>query len=197
MSSPCRVKAKDLGSCFWKRWAAALHLREKPPEPPPRVVSDGRKVLLDSYTAGDEPWMLATNLPGVPVVVDKNRVKAGRHAIDVFASDVLLLDDGMQYLKLKHRLDIGYNTHNALTAQLVLPAERYPTPQKITAFYRDLTERLRASRGIDGAAVGTGRPMRDRVTDVSTQDFSMRVVAFLRIESGGHQRHAMLGGIGS
>ena len=56
--------------------------------------------------AGDEPRMLANNLPGVPVLVDKNRVKAGRHAIDHFHVDALLLDDGMQYLKLKHRLDI-------------------------------------------------------------------------------------------
>ncbi len=89
-----------------KRIAAVFQLIEKPAEPPPRIVSDGKTVLLDSYTAGDEPWMLATNLPGVPVVVDKNRVKAGRHAIDNFHSDVLLLDDGMQYLRLKHRLDI-------------------------------------------------------------------------------------------
>jgi len=91
---------------LWKRLAALVHLVEKPAEPPPRIVSDGKNVLLDSYTAGDEPWMLATNLPGVPVVVDKNRVKAGRYAIDRFQSDVLLLDDGMQYLRLKHRLDI-------------------------------------------------------------------------------------------
>ena len=91
---------------LWRRLAAALNLVEKPKEPPPRVVSDGKSVLLDSHTAGDEPWMLASNLQGVPVVVDKNRVKAGRYAIEHFQSDVLLLDDGMQYLKLKHRLDI-------------------------------------------------------------------------------------------
>ena len=71
------------------------------------------------------------------------------------------------------RLDVGYNAHNALTAQLVLPADKYSTEQKITAFYTDLLERLRASSGIQGAAVATGRPMVDRVTDVSTQDFSL------------------------
>lgn len=73
---------------------------------PPRVVSDGRELLLDSRTAGDEPFMLASNLRDVAVVVDKDRVKAGRHAIREFGADTLLLDDGLQYLKLRHRLDI-------------------------------------------------------------------------------------------
>ncbi len=73
---------------------------------PPRVVSDGRRVLLDSRHAGDEPYMLARNLPGVCVLVDKDRVKSGLHAIERFGSDVLLLDDGLQYQKLRHRMDI-------------------------------------------------------------------------------------------
>jgi tetraacyldisaccharide 4'-kinase len=89
----------------WKKWLAKL--RGKPlPARLPRVVSDGKKVLLDSYVAGDEPFMLASNLPGVPVVVDKDRVKAGLHAITEFGADTLLLDDGLQYLRLKHRLDM-------------------------------------------------------------------------------------------
>ena len=71
------------------------------------------------------------------------------------------------------RLDIGYNTRNALTAQLTLPSDRYPTGEKMAAFYRELVERLQTSHGIEGAAVATGRPLRDRVTDVSTQDFSL------------------------
>jgi tetraacyldisaccharide 4'-kinase len=73
---------------------------------PPRIVSDGRNVLLDSVTAGDEPYMLASNLQGVAVVVDKDRVKAGLHALKDLKVDTLLLDDGLQYLDLKHRLDI-------------------------------------------------------------------------------------------
>src|SRR6201995_134549 len=75
-------------------------------EIPPRVVSDGKSVLLDSATAGDEPYMLASNLRGVAVVVDKDRVKAGLHALKELDVDTLLLDDGLQYLHLKHRLDI-------------------------------------------------------------------------------------------
>jgi len=73
---------------------------------PPRIVSDGQFVLLDSVTAGDEPHMLARNLKDVIVLVDKDRVKSGRYAIDNWKVDTLLLDDGLQYLHLKHRLDI-------------------------------------------------------------------------------------------
>jgi tetraacyldisaccharide 4'-kinase len=73
---------------------------------PPRVVSDGKTLLLDSLTAGDEPYMLAHNLKDVIVLVDKDRVKSGLFAIDNWKVDTLLLDDGLQYLHLKHRLDI-------------------------------------------------------------------------------------------
>jgi len=73
---------------------------------PPRVVSDGRSLLLDSEMAGDEPFMLASNLKDVLVLVDKDRVKSGLHAIRKFGCDTLLLDDGLQFLRLKERLDI-------------------------------------------------------------------------------------------
>ncbi len=87
-----------------KSWLERL-IDQNTPDPP-RVVSDGKNVLLDSATAGDEPYMLASNLRGVAVVVDKDRVKAGLHAIKELDVDTLLLDDGLQYLHLKHRLDI-------------------------------------------------------------------------------------------
>jgi tetraacyldisaccharide 4'-kinase len=73
---------------------------------PPRIVSDGKSLLLDSLTAGDEPYMLAHNLKDVIVLVDKDRVKSGLFAIKELKADTLLLDDGLQYLHLKHRLDI-------------------------------------------------------------------------------------------
>jgi len=72
----------------------------------PRIVSDGKSLLLDSLTAGDEPYMLANNLKDVIVLVDKDRVKSGLFAIKELKADTLLLDDGLQYLHLKHRLDI-------------------------------------------------------------------------------------------
>ncbi|HSU85337.1 MAG TPA: tetraacyldisaccharide 4'-kinase [Chthoniobacterales bacterium] len=80
-------------------------IRGRAPDPP-RIVSDGQSLLLDSLTAGDEPYMLANNLKDVIVLVDKDRVKSGLHAIREMKADTLLLDDGLQYLHLKHRLDI-------------------------------------------------------------------------------------------
>ena len=74
--------------------------------PPPKVVSDGETVLLDSEYAGDEPFMLAKNLPGVVVLVDKDRVKSGMYAIKHFGCDTLILDDGLQYLPLKGKLNL-------------------------------------------------------------------------------------------
>jgi len=78
----------------------ALFREEKTP---PRVVSDGKSLLLDSDTAGDEPYMLASNLKDVVVLVDKDRVKAGLYAIEKFGCDTLLLDDGFQYWRLRGR----------------------------------------------------------------------------------------------
>jgi tetraacyldisaccharide 4'-kinase len=72
----------------------------------PRVVSDGQSILLDSRMAGDEPFMLAVNLKDVIVLVDKDRARSGLYAIDKWGVDTLVLDDGLQYLHLKHRLDI-------------------------------------------------------------------------------------------
>ncbi len=72
---------------------------------PPRVVCDGRSLLLNSAKSGDEPYMLAKNLKDVVVLVDRDRVKSGRYALEKFAVDTLILDDGFQYLPLKERID--------------------------------------------------------------------------------------------
>ncbi len=72
----------------------------------PRIVHDGRRLLLDSRFAGDEPFMLAKSLGDVIVLVDKNRVRSAIHAIREMKCDTLILDDGMQFLHLKHRLEI-------------------------------------------------------------------------------------------
>jgi tetraacyldisaccharide 4'-kinase len=55
--------------------------------------------------AGDEPLEMAQRLPGVPVVVDGDRVRGARIAI-ANGADVLVLDDGFQHLRLARDLDL-------------------------------------------------------------------------------------------
>jgi tetraacyldisaccharide 4'-kinase len=55
--------------------------------------------------AGDEPLELASRLPGVPVVVDADRVSGGVEA-QARGADILVLDDGFQHLRLERDLDL-------------------------------------------------------------------------------------------
>ncbi|VVM05074.1 tetraacyldisaccharide 4'-kinase [Methylacidimicrobium cyclopophantes] len=89
---------------FWARWHRAA--RGETAHPGPRVVSDGKRAFLDPFLAGDEPYMLASNLQGVVVLTGKNRVRSGLTAIRQWGVDTLLLDDGFQYLPLQERIDI-------------------------------------------------------------------------------------------
>lgn len=114
-------KSKDTirESAWEKLWRTYVSGKEAPA---PKVVSDGENVLLNSEVAGDEPYMLAKNLPGVVVLVDKDRVKSGHYAIKEYGCDTLILDDGLQYLPLKGRLNLLLvDKNNPFGNQRLLP----------------------------------------------------------------------------
>ena len=100
LSRGYRSKSRPL----WQQLRDRFLRRDR--RPPPKIVSDGRRLLLDSATAGDEPYMLASNLPQAIVLVDKDRVKSGHYAIRHFGADTLILDDGFQYLPLRPHFNI-------------------------------------------------------------------------------------------
>ncbi len=70
------------------------------------VVSDGTNLFLGPEDAGDEPYMMAASLPGVPVIVGGDRFAGGMSAVELFRPDVILLDDGFQHLRLHRDLDL-------------------------------------------------------------------------------------------
>ena len=70
------------------------------------VVSDETAVLLDVREAGDEAFLLAQTLPGIPIVIGPDRVASGRFACEQFKPDILILDDGFQHFRLKRDMDI-------------------------------------------------------------------------------------------
>lgn len=72
----------------------------------PRIVSDGERMLLSPEEAGDEPALLARLLPGVPVIIGRDRRKSGQLAADRFAPEVIVLDDALQFWQLHRDLDI-------------------------------------------------------------------------------------------
>jgi tetraacyldisaccharide 4'-kinase len=70
------------------------------------VVSDGASLMEGAETAGDEPVMLARDLPGVVVAVGPRRDVVG-HAVEArFGRRVHVLDDGFQHLRLHRDLDL-------------------------------------------------------------------------------------------
>ncbi|MDX6444969.1 MAG: tetraacyldisaccharide 4-kinase [Blastocatellia bacterium] len=71
------------------------------------IVSDGNEILADAATAGDEPLLLAENLKGQAAVIsDSNRVAAAAWALENLQSDVFVLDDGFQHLRVARDLNI-------------------------------------------------------------------------------------------
>jgi len=72
----------------------------------PLVVSDGSDVCVSPVESGDEPHIIARELPGVPVVVGKNRYEAARLACERFHPWVVVLDDAFQHRKLARNVDI-------------------------------------------------------------------------------------------
>jgi tetraacyldisaccharide 4'-kinase len=70
------------------------------------VIPNGNALRENAIYAGDEPVLLASHLPEVPIIVGRNRVQAGEKAIEEFGCDLLILDDGFQHRKIKRDLDI-------------------------------------------------------------------------------------------
>ena len=91
------------------------------------VVSDGEQVLATPAQSGDEPFMLARALPGVPVLVSPDRYLAGRLAERRFACTVHVLDDGFQHLRLGRDIDLLVLSRADLDER-VLPAGRLREP---------------------------------------------------------------------
>jgi len=70
------------------------------------VVSDGDGIRVDALQGGDEPLLMASRLPGIPVIAGKDRFAAGMLAWERFRPNAAILDDGFQHLRLKRDLNI-------------------------------------------------------------------------------------------
>lgn len=71
-----------------------------------QVVADAASIRLEPEDAGDEPFLLARRLPGIPVVVSANRAEAVHVARERFGITAVVLDDGFQHRTLLKDLEI-------------------------------------------------------------------------------------------
>ena len=71
------------------------------------VVSEGFGPLVGADVGGDEPYLMAAALPGVSVLVGRDRRRTGRQAVERLGADVIVLDDGFQYQRLAKDIELA------------------------------------------------------------------------------------------
>jgi tetraacyldisaccharide 4'-kinase len=130
------------------------------------AVSDRNRILVGPEVGGDEPVLIAQKLPGLPVVVGRDRLAAARLAIERFGPDVLILDDGFQHRSVHRDLDLVMLSPEILTQkESLLPAGR-------------LREPIAALRRAD-AVVTIGETIPDSVPDALRR---LRVKRWFRLD---------------
>ena len=73
---------------------------------PVTVVSDGENLRVHPPEAADEAYLLASRLPGVPVLTGKDRYALGERAAAEFGVEGVILDDGFQHVQLDRDLNL-------------------------------------------------------------------------------------------
>ena len=168
-----------------------------------QVVADAASIRLDAEEAGDEPFLLARRLPGVPVVVGANRYEAGRLARARFGVTALVLDDGFQHRTLAKDLEIVMARAGAPWGNgRLLPGG--PLREPLTALARaDLVVATGAHRPEDAAEV---RAAVERVAPtvpvltavhVPTECFESSAMRFVPLSALGSARLYAFAGIGA
>lgn len=92
------------------------------------VVRDPWGIRADLARSGDEPLMLARQLPGVSVLACADRYLAGRFAEHHLDATVHILDDGFQHLQLERDVDLVVLGREDIERPVTLPAGRLREP---------------------------------------------------------------------
>jgi tetraacyldisaccharide 4'-kinase len=146
------------------------------------VVSDGERVLVDSSAGGDEPVLIGSSIQGLPVLVCQDRFRAATLAYERFGSDVIILDDGFQHVRLHRDLDVvlidaadPFGNGNLFPAGILRePVTGLKRAQAVLLTGTDRAvdlESLRTTIGREtGATVFTARLVPKDLVDVMTGD---------------------------
>jgi putative ABC transport system permease protein len=126
--------------------------------------------LLTGLIFGAAPALQASKVDLNESLKDGGRGASGmgRHRMlrslvvaEVALSLVLLIGAGLMarsFMRLQHT-SAGLNPENLLTLRLNLPGEKYDTPGKRHAFYKELLERIGAAPGVEAAGAVSNLPL--------------------------------------
>jgi len=96
---------------------------------PANIVSDGHKILLDSETAGDEPFLIARTLKDIPVITGAKRIITGKTAVNQLGANVLICDDAMQHRQIFRDINLVLLDSSSLSGKNhILPRGRLREP---------------------------------------------------------------------
>ncbi len=70
------------------------------------IISDGQSIFVTPEESGDEPYLLASSLDGVPVAVGHKRYLSAEKMQEQFGTNLFILDDGFQHYPLYRDADI-------------------------------------------------------------------------------------------
>ena len=126
----------------------------------------------------------------------RNRFRGGLVVAEIAMTLVLLVCAGLlvrTVIRLRN-VDIGFNPHNVLAMNIGLPAARYPKPENVVSFYKEITERIAALPGVKAAGITSVLPLSDNfdgrglsvedhpetLTDLITVDLYVTTAGYLR-----------------
>lgn len=149
-----------------------------------RVVSDGVTLFETPDACGDEPYLLASSVPGLAVVIGSDRYQAGMLALEQLRPDLFLLDDGFQHIRLQRDLDILLlNGTLPFGNGRVLPAG--PLREPTSALHRcDFVIYTRCA--------ATPKQRDHRVASLPACSAGYRLEGFYRLDNGSEVAHARL-----
>lgn len=98
------------------------------------LVSDGQRLLVGPYEAGDEPFLIAQRCPKAIVAVGADRYELGDWLLNRFPIDCLVLDDGFQHQGLYRDVDLLLvDATDAEGLSALVPAGRLREPLRAAA----------------------------------------------------------------
>src|SRR5262245_33134475 len=91
----------------------------------------------------------------------RGRLRGALVVAEIAIALVVLIGAGLllQTFRRLQQVDLGFDTHNILTATVELPDARYPKPEQVTAFYQTLLDRVKAMPGVEAVSAIVPQPL--------------------------------------